>query len=97
MVFYVLRIHKTKLKRRLRNLPSVFEDLSVRIFVREIQEDDAAGKGCIVTIALHINNWSSGSILIRKNGRFLYEKKRVDDGTVFCVSGICGVGDPAQI
>ena len=45
MVFYVLRIHKTKLKRRLRNLPSVSEDLSVRIFVREIQEDDATGKG----------------------------------------------------
>ena len=45
MVFYVLRIHKTKLKRRLRNLPSVSEDLSVRIFVREIQEDDAIGKG----------------------------------------------------
>ena len=67
MVFYVLRIHKTKLKRRLRNLPSVSEDLSVRIFVREIQEDDAAGKGCIVTIALHINNWSSGSILIYAN------------------------------
>lgn len=45
MVFYVLRIHKTKLKRRLRNLPSFSEGLSVRIFVREIQEDDATGKG----------------------------------------------------
>ena len=66
MVFYVLRIHKTKLKRRLRNLPPVSEDLSVRLFVREIQEDDAAGKGCIVIIALHINNWSSGPILIRE-------------------------------